>query len=378
MKSFLAPAFWQGKRVFLTGHSGFKGSWLTLWLHRLGAELYGYSLLEDDTQKERSRAFNPLLEQRIADIGLLEDMTESMAAFRPDVVIHLAAQPLVRLSYADPVGTFATNVMGTAHVLEAIRQCNSVRCALLVTTDKVYEDQHWPWAYRENDRLGGYDPYSASKAAAELVCASWRSSFLAEAGVTVMTARAGNVIGGWDYAQDRLIPDMVRALTAGQAVTLRNPHAVRPWQHVLEPLAGYLLLIRRAFEHTDLSGAWNFGPDSEQVKTVSWMARHFAMAWGKREEHTLPSAPWQEDSSSSQPHETDLLLLSSAKARQQLGWFPVLDADQALNLTAEWYQRVANGEDALAVCEEQIQAYTEMLLHHETPENSADLHGTKL
>ena len=238
MKSFLAPSFWQGKRVFLTGHSGFKGSWLTLWLHRLGAELYGYSLLEDDTQKERFRVLNPLLEQRIAGIGHLEDVTESMARFRPDVVIHLAAQPLVRLSYADPVGTFATNVMGTAHVLEAVRQCDSVRCALLVTTDKVYEDQHWPWAYRENDRLGGYDPYSASKAAAELVCASWRSSFLAEAGVTVMTARAGNVIGGWDYARDRLIPDMVRAFTAGQTVTLRNPHAVRPWQHVLEPLAG--------------------------------------------------------------------------------------------------------------------------------------------
>lgn len=375
MTSFLAPSFWQGKRVFLTGHSGFKGSWLTIWLHRLGAELYGYSLLEDDTQKARSRALNPLLEQRIGDIGHLEDVTESMAAFRPDVVIHLAAQPLVRLSYSDPVGTFAANVMGTAHVLEAVRRCDSVRCALLVTTDKVYEDQHWPWAYRENDRLGGYDPYSASKAAAELACASWRSSFLAEAGVTVVTARAGNVIGGWDYARDRLIPDMVRAFTTGQTVTLRNPHAVRPWQHVLEPLAGYLLLIHRAFENTDLAGAWNFGPDSDQVKTVSWMARHFAMAWGKNEEHVLPSVPWQEAPSSAQPHETDMLLLSSAKARQQLGWSPVLDADQALELTAEWYRRATNGEDARAVCEEQIQAYTDMLLRHHTPENDTEFRG---
>ena len=190
MKSFLAPSFWQGKRVFLTGHSGFKGSWLTLWLHRLGAELYGYSLLEDDTQKERFRVLNPLLEQRIAGIGHLEDVTESMARFRPDVVIHLAAQPLVRLSYADPVGTFATNVMGTAHVLEAVRQCDSVRCALLVTTDKVYEDQHWPWAYRENDRLGGYDPYSASKAAVSNLT-QWLATYLADVGIRVNAIAPG-------------------------------------------------------------------------------------------------------------------------------------------------------------------------------------------
>ncbi len=378
MKSLLESSFWKGKRVFLTGHSGFKGSWLTLWLHRLGAELYGYSLLEDDTQKERFGALDSLLEQRIADICNLEDVTESMTAFRPDVVIHLAAQPLVRLSYTDPIGTFSVNVMGTANILEAVRQCSSVRCVLLVTTDKVYEDQHWPWAYRENDRLGGYDPYSASKAAAELACASWRSSFLAEAGITVMTARAGNVIGGWDYARDRLIPDMVRAFIAGQAVTLRNPHAVRPWQHVLEPLAGYLLLIRRAFENTNLSGAWNFGPDSDQIHSVSWMARHFAMAWGKSEEQAFPSELWQEDTSFCQPHETDILLLSSAKARQQLGWSPVLDADLALKLAAEWYQHVIHGKAALTVCEEQIQTYTEMLFHRETPGSGPNFSGTYL
>ncbi len=378
MKPFLDPSFWQGKKVFLTGHTGFKGAWLTLWLYRLGAEICGYSLLEDDMQKERFHALDSLLEQHVDDICQQEAVTKAMAAFRPDIVIHLAAQPLVRQSYSNPVGTFSTNVMGTAHVLEAVRQCGSIRCVLIITTDKVYEDQHWPWAYRENDRLGGYDPYSASKAAAELACASWRSSFLSEAGITVMTARAGNVIGGWDYAQDRLIPDIVRAFIAGKPVTLRNPHAVRPWQHVLEPLAGYLLLIHRAFEDTTLSGAWNFGPDSDQVKTVLWMAQHFALAWGNNKKNIFSSALFHEDTSHSQPHETELLLLSSAKARQQLGWNSVLEADQALKLTAEWYRRAAKGERPLTLCEEQIQTYAEILLHSERPENTSNFSGANL
>lgn len=369
-------SFWKGKRVFLTGHSGFKGSWLTIWLHRLGAELCGYSQIEDETQKERISVLEPLLEQHVADICDLKAMTDAMTAFRPDIVIHLAAQPLVRTSYLNPVGTLAANVMGTAHVLESVRQCSSVRCVLCITTDKVYEDQHWPWGYRETDRLGGYDPYSASKAAAELVCASYRSSFLAETGVAVVTARAGNVIGGWDHARDRLIPDMVRAFTAGHGVTLRCPYAVRPWQHVLEPLAGYLLLIRRSFEYTEFAGAWNFGPEENQVRTVAWMAQHFTAIWERKEKLHLPQIQRQ-DNVSAQPHETELLLLSSAKAQQKLGWYPLLNAEDALTWTADWYHRVRHGEKALGVCDDQIQAYTRILLDQKQPEYDAALCGVR-
>lgn len=350
MKKSLDAAFWKGKKVFLTGHTGFKGSWLTLWLSSLGAELYGYSLVQDEAQEKRAAMLAPFLKQETGDVGDASAVARAMESARPDMVIHLAAQALVRFSYKEPLATFESNVMGTACVLDAVRKAPGVRCALMITTDKCYEDQHWPWGYRETDRLGGYDPYSASKAAAELVCAAWRSSFLAGGGVTVMSARAGNVIGGGDEAEDRLIPDMVRAFSAGRSVHLRNPHAVRPWQHVLEPLAGYMHLTRLAYEGRDVAGAWNFGPDDAQVQTVEWMTEHFSQAWGAE-----PN--WTRDEGS-HPHETDVLLLDCSKARRLLNWHPVLDAGQALKWTAEWYRRSLKGERTVDLCMEQIRAYT--------------------
>ena len=350
MKRSLSAAFWQGRRVFITGHTGFKGSWLALWLHTLGAQVYGYALVQDDMQHARATALAPYMEQETGDICDTARIARAMQRFGPDVVIHLAAQALVRASYEEPLATFQSNVMGTACVLEAVRTTPAIRCALMITTDKCYEDQRWPWGYRETDRLGGYDPYSASKAAAELTCAAWRSSFLVEKGVAVMTARAGNVIGGGDLAKDRLIPDMVRAIAAGRPVHLRNPQAVRPWQHVLEPLAGYLHLIRLACEGQDVTGAWNFGPDDTQVQTVQWMAEQFARAWGAPVNWILEKEP--------QPHETDVLLLDCSKARRVLGWRPALDAEQALGWTAAWYRRALEGAPAADLCMEQIRTYT--------------------
>ena len=350
MKQSLSPDFWQDKRVLLTGHTGFKGGWLALWLHSLGARVYGYSLIRDEAEKARADMLAPYVEQETGDICHVSAIAQAMRTFRPDIVVHLAAQALVRASYKEPLKTFASNVMGTACVLDAVRNTPGVRCALIITTDKCYEDRHWPWVYRETDRLGGYDPYSASKAAAELVCAAWRSSFLAEGGVTVMSARAGNVIGGGDYARDRLIPDMIKAFREGRFVELRNPHAIRPWQHVLEPLAGYLHLTRLAFEGRDVAGAWNFGPDEKQVQTVEWMTEHFAKAWGI-------SSSWTKDKSP-HPHETDTLLLDCSKARRKLGWHPVLDAEQTLEWTAAWYRREGEGGDPIDLCLDQIRAYT--------------------
>ena len=350
MNRSLSAAFWQGRRVFLTGHTGFKGSWLALWLHALGARLYGYALVQDDTQQARAAMLAPYMEQQEADICDAAEVARAMEQCRPDIVIHLAAQALVRTSYTEPLATLQSNVMGTACVLDAVRSTPGVRCALMITTDKCYADQRWPWGYRETDRLGGHDPYSASKAAAELTCAAWRSSFLAEQGVTVMTARAGNVIGGGDFARDRLIPDMVRAFAAGRPVHLRNPQAIRPWQHVLEPLAGYMHLIRLACEGQDVAGAWNFGPDDTQVQSVLWMTEQFARAWGAPVNWTREERP--------QPHETEVLLLDCAKARRVLGWRPALDAGQALDWTASWYRRALTGVPAVALCMEQIRAYT--------------------
>ena len=349
MNRSLSAGFWQGRRVFITGHTGFKGSWLALWLHELGARICGYALVQDKTQRARADMLAPYMEQEEGDIGDAAKVAQAMGRFRPEIVIHLAAQALVRTSYASPLATFQSNVMGTANVLEAVRATPGVRCALMITTDKCYEDQRWPWGYRETDRLGGHDPYSASKAAAELTCASWRASFLAEQGVTVMTARAGNVIGGGDFARDRLIPDMVRAFSEGRPVRLRNPYAIRPWQHVLEPLAGYMHLIRLACEGREVAGAWNFGPDDTQVQTVAWMTEQFAQAWGTPMDWIRDEGP--------QPHETQVLLLDCSKARRLLGWRPALDAGQALEWTATWYRRALAGEPAAALCMEQFRAY---------------------
>lgn len=333
-------AFWAGKRVLVTGHTGFKGSWLTAWLADMGTEIAGLAL-EPDTDPSIFKALDlaSLCRHQIGDIRDPERVAQAVTAFRPEIVIHMAAQPLVRRSYRDPLETFATNVMGTAHVLEACRRADSVRVVVSVTTDKVYANNHWPWGYRETDHLGGEDPYSASKAAAELVTQSWRASFLAEAGITVATARAGNVIGGGDFCEDRIIPDAVRAFARGEAVLVRNPQAVRPWQLVVEPLAGYLLLAESCWSDTAFAESWNFGPDSSQVVTVGAMAERFCAAWGE-------SAAWTTGGAPPGPKEAALLLIDPSKARQRLGWSPRFEVGQALDHTARWYKAMLGGASA--------------------------------
>jgi CDP-glucose 4,6-dehydratase len=344
------PEFWAGKKVFLTGHTGFKGSWLALWLSSLGARVTGFSLPDDEAELRRRKAFCPDVASVYGDIRDYGRLEKALLEAAPDVVFHLAAQPLVRLSYEAPRETYAANVMGTAHLLEAVRSHGKVGAAVIITTDKCYEDKKWPWAYRENDTLGGHDPYSSSKSCAELVSASYRDSFFSSPGAcAVATARAGNVIGGGDWAADRLIPDMVRAFTAGKQIHLRRPDAVRPWQHVLEPLAGYLLLAESAYRDASFAGSWNFGPSDPRAYSVGWVTRRFAENWG-------PDAGWTRDEGP-HPHETGLLRLDCSKALQVLGWRPLLDIDTALKWTADWYRRHAAGESPLTLCLEQIERY---------------------
>ncbi len=275
------PTFWQGKRVLLTGHTGFKGSWLSLWLQSMGATLRGVALAPptEPSLFEAARVFEGM-EHRIADIRDFAAVQAQMNEFRPEIVIHMAAQPLVRLSYQQPIETYATNVMGTVHVLEAARHAGSVRAIVNVTTDKCYENREWVWGYRESEPMGGHDPYSSSKGCAELVSSAYRESFMKEAGLAMATARAGNVIGGGDWAADRLVPDILRALEKSEPVLIRNPHAIRPWQHVLEPLSGYLLLAERLFEQgqADAEG-WNFGPRDEDARPVQWIVERLCERW---------------------------------------------------------------------------------------------------
>lgn len=346
--------FWGDKKVFLTGHTGFKGSWLALWLTKLAAEVTGLSLPENFPMFPHPRGFSPKAASYSGDIRDYGVMVEAMRASQPDIVVHFAAQPLVRLSYREPLFTFGSNVMGTANVLEAVREVGSARSVLIITTDKCYEDQRWPWAYRENDSLGGHDPYSASKACAELVTSSFRSSYFSgEAAPGVATARAGNVIGGGDWSEDRLVPDIVRAFLAGEPVHIRRPDAVRPWQHVLEPLNGYLHLAEKLWYDKTFAESWNFGPSEGEARSVEWMMRHFAEAWGTDPVWTLDEGP--------HPHETELLRLDCSKARQRLGWVPVCGAQEALRMTADWYRRHAAGEDPLALADEQIDEYISKL-----------------
>lgn len=335
----VSPGFWTGRRVFLTGHSGFKGGWLALWLSELGAQVRGYSL-----SPSTSPAFHDAarLVERIpgefADIRDADQLTRSLVAFRPEIVLHLAAQPLVRESYRAPAQTYATNVTGTLNLLEAVRQCDSVRAVLVVTSDKCYENRESLRPYREQDALGGHDPYSSSKACVEILCASWRESFLRERGIAVATARAGNVIGGGDWSDDRLLPDILRAWDAGESLTLRYPGAVRPWQHVLDPLKGYLLLAQALVEQGQaVAQAWNFGPDSEGTATVGEVVQTLAGLWpGEARWGIEPIA---------QPHEAGLLTLDSSKARQQLGWRPNWDLEQALQRTLQWHRAWRDGQD---------------------------------
>jgi CDP-glucose 4,6-dehydratase len=343
-------AFWDGRRVLVVGHTGFKGSWLSLWLHRLGAQVAGLSLPPPTEPSLFVLAgLGDLVATMTGDIRELGSVLCAMRDWQPEIVFHLAAQALVRRSYREPVETYATNVMGTVHVLEAVRAVGSVRAVVVITSDKCYENREWPWPYRETDAIGGHDPYSSSKGCAELVTAAYRRSFLAGS-TGVATARAGNVIGGGDWAEDRLLPDCMRALTAGRRIVIRNPHAIRPWQHVLEPLCGYLLLAERlAAEAAAFDDAWNFGPADEDARPVSWLASRVVEHWGA-------GAAWSPESDDG-PNESASLRVDASRARMHLGWSPRLQLETALAWTVEWHRRLAGGETALALTNEQLAQY---------------------
>lgn len=345
-----------GRHVLVTGHTGFKGGWLCLWLKRLGAHVTGIAL-PPPPGPSLFDAINlaELVDHRIGDIRSARSFGDAVADCDPDLVIHMAAQALVRPSYQSPADTYLTNVVGTANVLDAARAMPSLRAVVVVTSDKCYENNEWPWGYRETDVLGGADPYSASKACNELVAASYRRCWFADpSGPRLATVRAGNVIGGGDWAVDRLVPDIVRATMTEEAVNIRNPHSVRPWQHVLEPLSGYLTLAARLLGDRghEFAEAWNFGPDPDAFVTVETLARGICGAWGA-------GAPKLQLGAGGQgPHEAGILKLDSGKARSRLGWRPRLSAEAAIGMTAEWYRACAGGTaDLRALSEEQIQFY---------------------
>lgn len=347
----MAADFWRGRRVLLTGHTGFKGGWIALWLQRQGAVVHGYATAPptEPALFNEAQVASGLASDVRADIRDGQSLRSAVQAAAPEIVFHLAAQSLVRLSYAQPLESYAVNVMGTANLLEALRQSPSVRAVVNVTSDKCYENLGGERAFREDDPLGGHDPYSSSKACAELVTAAYRSSFLAEAGVAVASARAGNVIGGGDWAADRLIPDCFRALDAGRTVEIRSPDSTRPWQHVLEPLAGYLLLAERLFERGSVfAQAWNFGPDSEDAWSVGRVVDHLRARLPKlRCEFDAPTGP----------HEAPRLGLDSSKARSLLQWLPRWDVAEAIDRTAAWHEAWRRGADVHALCMAQIGDY---------------------
>jgi CDP-glucose 4,6-dehydratase len=346
------PDFWRGKRVFLTGHTGFKGSWLSLWLQSMGAQLQGLALDPPTTPNLFTEArVGAGMASTIGDIRDLATVQQAMAAFQPDIVLHMAAQPLVRLSYVEPVETYATNVMGTVHVLEAARRAGSVRAIVNVTTDKCYENKEWFWGYREDEPMGGYDPYSNSKGCSELVTSAYRRSFFQKEGIALASGRAGNVIGGGDWAADRLVPDILRAFERQQPVVIRNPHSTRPWQHVLEPLSGYLTLAEQLWEHGQAyAEGWNFGPTDDDARPVQWIVERLVQAWGE-------GARWQLDGAD-HPHEAGYLKLDISKAKHRLGWRPSWHLDTALDKIVQWHQAWLAKQDVQALCLAQIQQYT--------------------
>ncbi len=348
--------FYKGKRILVTGHTGFKGSWLSIWLHEMGAKVTGLSL---DPQTRRDNYLLSGIGTRItADLrGDICDAALVKSVFnecKPDIVFHLAAQPLVRLSYEQPAETFMTNVMGSIHIMEAMRRQPETRVGIMITTDKCYENKEQLWGYRENEPMGGYDPYSASKGAAEIAISAWRRSFFnpeqyASHGKSLASVRAGNVIGGGDWAKDRIIPDCIRAIEAESAIGIRSPHSIRPWQHVLEPLGGYLLLAKKMWEEpTKYCEAWNFGPNAESIADVWTVATGLVRHYG--------SGTLRDASEPNAPHEARLLMLDISKARFRLGWKPKMNIDECLRLTADWYKRYES-EDVYNLCTEQIRQY---------------------
>jgi CDP-glucose 4,6-dehydratase len=351
---------WSGKRVLVTGHTGFKGSWLALWLQMLGADLCGVAFepaseisLFQDADVARGML------SKIGDIRDINFLKRIFQVHKPEIIFHLAAQSLVRRSYEDPLLTYSTNVVGTANVLEAARQTQGVRAIVVVTTDKCYENQEWEWPYRETDRLGGHDPYSSSKACAELVVAAYRNSFFnpdqyGQHGIAIASVRAGNVIGGGDWAEDRLVPDIIRAFLEKRPVVIRNPRAIRPWQHVLEPLRGYIAVAESLCEKGISSGeAWNFGPEQSDARTVEWIVSELANAWHGDAGWKLEEAP--------QPHEAHTLKLDCSKAEARLGWRPIVGLKEALAMTSDWYGAKLRGEDMCQFTKTQIQNYIESL-----------------
>ncbi|MEP7007835.1 MAG: CDP-glucose 4,6-dehydratase [Sphingomonas bacterium] len=340
---------WRGRRVFITGHTGFKGSWLALWLADLGADVTGFALAPPTTPSLFAQArVADLITHVDGDVRDLEALSSAMSAARPEVVFHLAAQSLVRYSYDHPVETYATNVMGTVHLLEAVRRIGEIRAVVCVTSDKCYENREWVWPYRESDAMGGHDPYSSSKGAAELAVSAYRRSYPPLAG-TIASVRAGNVIGGGDWARDRLIPDIVRAMEAGDRPQIRSPNSVRPWQHVLEALGGYLMIAQRLFGgDSSAATAWNFGPSDDDTQPVGWMVEQMLEAWGA-EGWDRPHTP--------QPHEAALLKLDCSKARAQLGWRPAMPLSTALRQIVDWHRAVSAGGDARTICQSQLHTY---------------------
>ena len=357
-------AFWKGKRVLLTGHTGFKGSWLSLWLQSMGAQVVGYALAPPTNPSlfevaEVAKGMTSVIGD-IRDLGYLRKV---FAEHQSEIVIHMAAQPLVRYSYAEPVETFSTNVMGTVNLLEVIRGTGSVRSVVNVTTDKCYENREWVWGYRENEAMGGFDPYSSSKGCAELVTAAYRNSFFNPStfndkhATAIASARAGNVIGGGDWADDRLIPDIMRAITAGKPVHIRNPHATRPWQHVLEPLSGYLVLAQKLYEDgATYAEGWNFGPNDEDAKPVQWIVENLTRIWGE-------GASWVLDGGD-HPHEAHYLKLDCSKAKARLEWHPRWHLDEALSAIVEWHRAYRDGKNMQAQMLRQISAYNDRIQKH--------------
>ena len=349
-------SFWQGKKIFVTGHTGFKGAWLSLWLMQLGADVTGYALRPPTNPNLFELCFlEDSLHSYIGDVRDYGQLLQTMQQASPDIVFHLAAQPLVQESYRNPVETYAVNVMGTVNLLEAVRQVASVRAVVNITTDKCYENKEWLWGYRENEPLGGYDPYSNSKACAELVTSAFRSSFFnlqdyERHGIAVATARAGNVIGGGDWAADRLIPDFIRAFSSGQKIQIRNPQAIRPWQYVLEPLKGYLMLAERLYtDGTAYAEGWNFGPEDSDTKPVEWIVKKLCQLWGEGAAYAIDNGE--------HPHEANYLKLDCSKAKTRLKWQPRWCLQEALERIVEWNKAYRTQQDMKDICLTQITDY---------------------